>query len=156
MNISAVSPANPSDPALQIDLARRSKDFTALQSALQSGNVTNAQSAFAAFLQDVQSTTLKAGSKSLFAPGSQPRKDLDALGSALKSADISSAQKAFSALTQDIQTAWQPASGEPLAVAPPHHHLHGSSGNHRVDSFQANASGASVAQTAGKILNLQA
>jgi len=45
MNISAVSPA-----------PKRREDFDALQSALQSGNISSAQTAFAAFLQDVQKT----------------------------------------------------------------------------------------------------
>lgn len=157
MNVSAVSAAaNPLDPAFQSDLAKRHQDFNALQSALQSGNISNAQSAFASFLQEVQSTALKAGSKSLFAPGSQPGKDLDALGSALKSANLQAAQQAFTALAQDIQSAWQPASGEPLAVAAPHHHLHVSEGNHFTASFAANAGGAAGAPAAGQILNLKA
>jgi hypothetical protein len=157
MNASPVSAAaNPLDPSLQSDLARRHQDFNALQNALQSGNISNAQSAFAAFLQDVQATASKAGPNSLFHPGSQPSKDLDALGSALKSANLSGARTAFAALTQDIQTSPQPVSGEPLAIAPPHHHLHYGDGSHQVGSFAANASGASTAQIAGTILNQKA
>jgi hypothetical protein len=157
MNVSAVSAAaNPLDPAVPSDLAKRHQDFNALQSALQSGNISSAQSAFASFLQDVQATALKAGSKSLFAPGSQPSKDLDALGSALKSANLAAAKQAFTALSQDVQNAWQPANGEPLAIAPPHHHLHLSGLNQIAASFAANGGGAASAPGAGQIINLKA
>jgi len=96
MNISAVS-----------DVAKRSDDFTALQGALQSGNISGAQGAFAAFLQDAQKTAM-AGSGSLFAPGTQASNDLQALGGALRSANLAGARQAFSSLTQDIQGTGNP------------------------------------------------
>ena len=83
--------------------ATRSQDFTTLQSTLQAGNLTAAQSAFAAFLQDVQNVALTAGAKSLFAAGTQTSKDLQTLGNALKSADLPGAQRAFATLEQDLR-----------------------------------------------------
>src|ERR1700722_8119688 len=76
-------------------MAKRNEDFNTLQSTLQAGNLSGAQGAFAAFLQDVQKTALTAGPASLFGPGTQASKDLQNLGGALKSADLAGAQKAL-------------------------------------------------------------
>jgi hypothetical protein len=108
MNVSAVS-----------DLAQRSQDFAALQNNLQSGNITSAQRAFAAFLQDVQKTSVGAGSGNLFAPGTPASRDLQTLGSALKSANLNGAQQAFAALQQDIHAQGQ--TGPAPTPAPGHH-----------------------------------
>lgn len=93
MNVSAVSP-----------MSKRSQDFQALQNNLQAGNLSGAQTAFGAFLQDVHTTSQAAGASSLFAPGTQASRDLEALGGALKSANLPGAQKAFASLEQDIQS----------------------------------------------------
>ena len=76
MNVSAIS-----------SLSQRAEDFTALHNTLQAGNLAAAQSAFAAFQQDVQKTAQLAGPASLFGPGTQASKDLQNLGNALKSAN---------------------------------------------------------------------
>jgi hypothetical protein len=110
MNISAIS-----------SLAQRSHDFDTLQTTLKSGNLQGAQTAFAAFLQDVQKTQQLAGGASLFGPGTQASRDLQTLGSALKSANLAGAQKALATLQQDIQSAGPSGNGQPLARA--HHPL---------------------------------
>src|SRR5580658_4807007 len=94
MNVTAISP-----------LAQRAQDFDALQKNIKTGNLQGAQTAFAAFLQDVQKTTQMAGPTSMFGPGTQAGKDLQALGGALKSANLAGAQKALVTLQQDIQNA---------------------------------------------------
>ena len=144
MNVSAVS-----------SLAKRSEDFATLQNTLQAGNIPAAQSAFAAFLQDVQKTAQMAGPASLFGPGTQASKDLQALGSALKSADLTGAQKAFATLEQDIQTAGQSGSSLPLAHV--HRPLtHSEIANNGVEVLKTAAQGGAAAQAIGSILNLKA
>jgi len=144
MNVSAVSP-----------LDKRCQDFTTLQSTLQAGNLSGAQSAFAAFLQDVQKTAQLAGPASLFGPGTQTSKDLQALGGALKSANLVGAQEAFAILEQDIQTAGH--SGNSLSVARVHHPLtHSEIANNGVETFKLAAQGGATSQAIGSILSLRA
>ncbi len=144
MNVSAVS-----------SMAKRSEDFTTLQSTLQAGNISAAQCAFAAFLQDVQKTAQLAGPASLFAPGTQAGKDLQTLGGALKSADLAGAQKAFATLQQDIQSTGQ--SGNIPPVAHVHRPLtHSEIANNGVEVLKSAAPGGAAAQAIGSILNLKA
>jgi hypothetical protein len=144
MNVTAVS-----------SMTKRSEDFTTLQSTLQAGNLPAAQTAFAAFLQDVQKTAQTAGPASLFGPGTQTSRDLQALGSALKSANLAGAQKAFAALEQDIQTAGQSPGSLPTARV--HHPLtHSEIANNGVDILKTAAQGGATAQSIGSILNLKA
>jgi len=139
MNVAAVSAT----------LGQRHQDFDALQSALQTGNITSAQSAFAAFLQDVQKTALTAGPNSLFAPGTQTSHDLQALGNALKSANLTGAQTAFASLKQDIQTMGLSASGQPVTYIH-HRQSHADIAGNQVGTI------ASDPASIGSILNLQA
>jgi hypothetical protein len=144
MNVTAVSP-----------MAKRSEDFTALQSTLQSGNLAAAQGAFAAFQQDVQTTTHAAGPGSLFAPGTQTATDLATLGSALKSANLTGAQKAFATLQQDIQTAR--GSGNAASVGHVHRPLtQAEIANNGAPMIQTGVLGSSAARAVGSILNSQA
>lgn len=110
MNIAAVSP-----------LAKRDDDFALLQSTLQSGNLSAAQGAYAAFQQDVQKTSLAGGSQSLFSPGTKASGDLQAVGANLRSSNIQGAQKAFATLMQDIQSAGHAAATPPATHG--HHPL---------------------------------
>jgi hypothetical protein len=135
MNLSAVSSS----------IGSRSQDFTALQNALQSGNVATAQRAFAAFEQDLQKASALTGPSSLFAPGTQTSKDLQTLGDALKTADLAGAQRAFATLKQDIQSAGKSASEGTLTNLLHHHHAH------------AERAASAVNDSAvGSLLNLQA
>jgi len=144
MNVTAVS-----------SMTQRSEDFTTLQTNLQAGNLSGAQRAFAAFLQDVQKTAQIAGPASLFGPGTQASKDLQTLGSALRSADLTGARKAFATLAQDIQAAGQPGNSLPtVRVHRPF--THSEIANNGVDVLKAAAQGGVTAQSIGSILNLKA
>jgi hypothetical protein len=130
MNVSAIAPS---------DSSQRYANLNALQSALQSGSITNAQHAFAAFEQEVQKASAT-GSAGLFAKGTQPSNDLKQLGDALKSADLAGAQHAFVNLKHDVQS-----SGELSARGS----SHGVAG-------KAHTQLANAASKAGSILNLRA
>jgi hypothetical protein len=144
MNVTAVS-----------SLARRSQDFTTLQCTLQAGNLPAAQTAFAAFLQDVRKTAQMAGPASLFGPGTQTSKDLQTLGIALKSADLTGAQKAFATLERDIQAAGQSPNSLPTVRA--HRPFtHSEIANNGVEVLKTAAQGGATAQSIGSILNLKA
>ncbi len=148
MNTTAISP-----------LSVRSQDFTALQSTLQAGNITGAQSAFAALLQDVQKTQSANGASSLFAPGTPAARDLAALGGALKSADLTGARKAFATLEQDIQTSAQSGAGS-VAVGNHHHPTTPAQAASNGSASALNPAQAAVAsispQAIGNLLNLKA
>lgn len=81
-------------------------DLAAIGNALQSGNLSGAQSAFQTLQQDMgtssaQSTTATPGTQSTTAT---PGGDLTALGNALSGAgNLSDAQAAFNTLMQDLQ-----------------------------------------------------
>ena len=87
---------------------QRQQDFQSLAQTLSAGDLSGAQSAFAALQQDLknvgpaptvqQTGSIQTGQNSLTTA-------LQALGQALNSGDLSSAQKAFAQLQQDIQQA---------------------------------------------------
>jgi hypothetical protein len=144
MNVPAVSP-----------MAKRSQDFDALQNTLRAGNLSGAQLAFGAFLQDVQQTAQTGGASSMFAPGTQASRDLQALGGALKSANLPGAQKAFATLQHDIQIAG--GAGSTLSHVRAHHPFTPSEiANNGVADIQAAAPGNAATQAIGGILNLKA
>lgn len=97
---------------------QRFQDFKALQTALQSGNVSDAQTAFASFQKDLQGATQGAGGSSSSNPQSQTATDIQALSDALKSGDITKAQQAFATVKQDLKAA----------------HAHHGHGHHKVDN----------------------
>jgi hypothetical protein len=86
------------------------QDFNSLGSALQSGDLTSAQNAFAAWQKDLQSvpgstspqTAQTAQASGPFGNNSKANSDLQALGTALQSGDVAGAQKAFASLKQDL------------------------------------------------------
>jgi hypothetical protein len=140
MNITGVSASS--------DLSQRYADLTALQSALQSGNITNAQHAFAAFQQEVQKVSQTSGANGIFAPGSQPSRDLQRLNNALNSADLAGANIAFASLKQDIQSVSHPI--QPAQTLGP-----GSRIVNGAHSFSSN-SNVPTAAALGSIVNLKA
>ncbi|MGP8201496.1 MAG: hypothetical protein ACLQU4_18555 [Limisphaerales bacterium] len=133
-------------------MTERSQDFTTLQTALQSGNLTGAQTAFAAFLQDIQKTSQTAGPASLFGPGTPAARDLQSLGSALKSANLTGAQTAFATLQQDIQAAGGNSAPTVRAHRP---FTHAEIANNGLDVPNTSALGGATAQSVGRILNLK-
>jgi len=97
-------------------------DFKNIGSAIQSGNLTSAQSALTAFESDLQSNSGQNPLSQLFNNNSKLSDDLTSLQTALKSNDSAGAQNAFKTLVDDTQGA--------MKTQPPHGHRH----HHRVDS----------------------
>jgi chemotaxis protein histidine kinase CheA len=112
--MSTVSGIGASDSSLiawQEKMKQFQMNFEDLGNALQSGNLTLAQQAFATLLQ---------GTPSNNNPQDTIKNDFDALGKALNSGDMASAKKAFSKLEQDMQT---------LKTSRHHHHKKASQSN---------------------------
>jgi hypothetical protein len=131
MSISAISSTTSLyQNQLQSDIKQRSQDFMALQSALQSNDLTGAQKAFAAFQQDLQGPS--AASKK--SPNDQAANDLKALQTALQSGDLATAQQAFATLKQDVQSAHKA-----------HHH------HHQDNNGDANGSGSASTPPAASV-----
>jgi hypothetical protein len=104
MTVSNVSSSNnPYDPTSQAGFKQHLQDFKALDNALQSGDLSAAQSAFAAFQRDVQKSSPAAQGSQPFGKNDQEAKDVETLQSALKSGDLSGAQKAIAALKHDMK-----------------------------------------------------
>jgi len=85
-------------------------DLAAIGSALQSGNLSDAQSAFATLQQDMgnssgQSTTATSGT------------DLTSLSSALQSGNLSDAQSAFATLMQNLQNSIGTLGGSAIGAS---------------------------------------
>jgi DNA-binding FadR family transcriptional regulator len=110
------SATNPYPITNQNSFAQSFKDLKAIGSALQSGDLTTAQSALATFQQDLQTTSQTSASQP-FGQNSQANKDYQSLASALQSGDLAAAKKAFASLQTDLKAA---NKGH-------HHHHHGSS-----------------------------
>ena len=123
--ISGISNSNSSMQTWQASIQQRKQDFSQLASALQSGDLTGAQSAFSALQsltsQGQNSTVNSTGSSSTASnSGNTISNDFATLGQALQSGNIASAQSAFAQLQTDMQT--QQSSGHH------HHHHHGGAG----------------------------
>jgi ribosomal protein S20 len=103
-------------------------DFRQLTQAIQSGDLSGAQSAF----QAIQQSGVTPPANSPFA------NDLAAIGQALQSGDISSAQKALASLQLDAQQAQQA-----------HHHGHHHHRHHGAASSDPTATSGSVDQASG-------
>lgn len=86
------------------------QNFQKLSDALSAGNITDAQSALATYLQ-----SLKNGGTTTTSTNNPVATDLQSLQNALTSGDLTSAQKAFTTLKTDMQSA-QSVKG--------HHHHH--------------------------------
>lgn len=123
------------------------QDLKALQSALSSGNISDAQQAFAAFQNDLLSTSPTLMNTSPPTQSNQISTDMDSLSKALQSNDISSAQQAFANLKHDLRTTWHP-----------HHHgqHHGDATGETVAAADSSTTGASQQSADGGTLNLQA
>ena len=103
--MSTISSTGTSDASLvnwQAKMKQFRTDFGDLNSALQSGNLSAAQTAFSALQQDAPSSK-----------NPQIKADMDALGKALNSGDLNAATTAFSKLEQDKQA---------LKMSGHHHH----------------------------------
>jgi iron uptake system EfeUOB component EfeO/EfeM len=110
MSVSGVSSATNSYlKQIQSQWRQQMQDLKALGSALKSGNLTRAQTAFAAWGQDLQANTAASTDTTQqnapFGANSQANSDFAALSTALQSGDISGAKQAFASLQKDLQTA---------------------------------------------------
>ena len=131
MSVSSINANSyPYAPAAQsVNFQQRAQDFKALQTALQSGDLSSAQQAFSALQHDMPRLAQSANATSQTSPVSQLSQDFQSLQSALQSGDLSSAQQAFASLTQDLQSAHKG-----------HHHRHPGQGNSTVSSTSSTTS----------------
>jgi CubicO group peptidase (beta-lactamase class C family) len=120
------------------------QDFTSLADALQSGDLSGAQSAFASLLQlfpnlspsansPTQSTATSSAASSSSSTSSITN-DLSTLGQAIQSGDLTGAQNDFSKLTQDMQS---------IGGGHHHHHHHKTSAGSQ-DATLASATGSTA------------
>ena len=124
------------------------QNFQALGSALQSGNLSAAQSAFAALTQNASGSVGSSTSSS--SPNQTLAQDLNTLATALKSGNVSDAQKAFATFQQDLTSVSQTHH---------HHHHHGSQSTAATatDTTDSSASAGATALTSlGSTINLTA
>jgi ribosomal protein S20 len=97
------------------------KDLKSIGTALQSGDLSSAQSALTAFQQAQPAATQAPGSQP-FGQNSQANTDYKSLTTALSSGDLSAAQKAFTSLKADLKTTQSSQSAHKG-----HHHHHAAS-----------------------------
>ena len=101
------------------------QNFQAIGSALQSGDLSSAQSALAAFQQALQGNSQsnsQTSSSQPFGKNSQANKDYQNLTSALQSGNLSTAQKAYASLQNDLKAAATAATATKSAHRGHHHH----------------------------------
>lgn len=96
------------------------QDFSGIGSALQTGNLTTAQTALASFQSDLQSASGNNELSNLFNNNPTLNNDLTTLQNALTSNNASSAKTAFKTLLQDVQSAMKTQVAQRR-----HHHHHG-------------------------------
>ena len=156
MNISNVSPASAQwQSTAQTAPNQRAQDFQSLRNALQSGDLTAAQQAFASLQKDAQNTSQVADATNNPPPQpdspSQIGKDFQAVQTALQSGDLSTARTAFATLKQDLKNAGS-------AQRAHHHHHNHKSGNTTGASTQnaAASANANPASAVNPLLDIQA
>jgi hypothetical protein len=118
MTISGISSSNTvyqSD--MTAKMAQRKQDFQSLADALKSGNLADAQKAFAQLQSDGVKTSQTQNSNSQTSSQSSP---LQALSGALQNGDLAGAQQAFAQLQQGMKAH--------------HHHHHQGSGSAQTNS----------------------
>lgn len=159
MTVSSVSSATSLyPPENQALFQQQAQDFNTLASALQSGNLSTAQSAFTSWQQDLTSIAppnqQSTQQSQPFGSNSQANSDFQSLSSALQSGDISSAQQAFANLKQDLQSSGSVRGHH-------HHHRTGTQNNSNTGigaqgTATSAAATAAAAQAIGGTLNTQA
>ena len=126
------------------------QDFQDLGTALQSGNIANAQQDFQSLMQGLSgssSAAVASSTGSSSTSGTSLSQDLTALGSALQSGNLTAAQQAFQTLTQGLQSLQQTQGA--------HHHHH----HHHSQAAVASSSGtdaqtpSTASGTAGNTIN---
>lgn len=107
------------------------QDFRSLSAALQSGDISSAQSAFATLQNDLKSAPANSKASALLDPNTPAGKDFKALQDALKSGDVKAAQTAFVTLRKDLQA----------GKAHGHHHHHKADNDGDADDKGGGSSG---------------
>jgi predicted RNA methylase len=121
-------------------------DFNAIGSALQFGNLSDAQSALATFQQDLPGNS-QTSTNPPFGNNSQANADYQSLVSALKSGDLSDAQKAYASLQNDLQG---------TEAGKSHRHHHSSSDSDTTQTATLTAAASSSSDTADSGLDVTA
>jgi hypothetical protein len=117
--ISSLSPStNTYATSGQNDAAQFIQDFKAVGSALQSGSVSDAQSALTVLQQNLTGNSTASASQP-FGRNNAANTDYQNLTSALQSSNLSGAQQAFASLQKDLQGSGKTGKGHG-------HHHHGS------------------------------
>lgn len=160
MNISSIgATTNPYQDYSANGFKQLFKDFKSMAGDIQSGDLTDAQSALTDFEKDLQSNSGQNPLSQLFSNNSTLSNDLSALQTALQSNNSTSAQSAFQNLIQDMQG----AMGTHGAHHGHHHHHLDNDGDGNAQSFglipttsgiATNSAAASA--TPGSTLNVQA
>jgi soluble cytochrome b562 len=124
-SISSLSATTSADPtANQNTMSQLVQSFKAVSSALQSGDLSSAQSAFPTFQQALQGNSSTASARP-FGKNSQANTDYQSLTSSLQSGNLAAAQKAFTSLKNDLQST--SAGGTTQSAHKSHHHHHAAS-----------------------------
>jgi ribosomal protein S20 len=145
-NISSGTPAaNLNQNTNQSTVSQLAKNFQAIGSALQAGNVSSAQNALTAFQQALPST--QTSSSQPFGKNSQANTDYQNLTSSLASGDLAGAQKAFTSLQNDLKSGAS-ASGTKSAHKGHHHHRSSEAASATTVSTTS-ATGSTAAQNSG-------
>lgn len=113
MSISALSSSLVSDLSQQQwqnPFQQIRQDFKELASALQSGDLSDAQTAYSNIQQVLEANQGSSNSNPSSNGSTTLQNDFSALGQALQSGDLNQAQSAFSQLISDFQAARQPGS----------------------------------------------
>ena len=121
-------------------------DFNAIGSALQSGDLSEAQSALATFQQDLPGNS-QSSTNQPFGNNTQANTDYQNLVSSLKSGNLPDAQKAYANLQNDLQ-----GTGKSHR----HHHHHGSGESGDNQTTDSTAATSSSSDAADSILNVTA
>jgi len=143
MSISSISGTNlyqANQISWQNNIGQRQQGFKVLASALQSGDLSGAQQAFAA-LQQLQPNFSAAIQTQNGQQGSVQNPltaDFSALGQALQKGDLDAAKTAFAKLLQDMRS-----------VRQGHHHHHHHKVSASTESTASTTSSASVGSTTG-------
>jgi hypothetical protein len=130
MSISSITPGAGVAQPWQNVFQQQRQDFSQLAQALQTGDLSGAQQAYAN-LQSLQQSQSSSNSNSN--PNESPiQKDFAALGQALASGNLSQAQSDFSQLQNDLKSAFQNQAGPQGTTGTRrghHHHHHAESSN---------------------------
>jgi hypothetical protein len=139
-SISGVSSTtNPYQIAYQSSLDQFGQDFKAVGSALQSGDLSSAQSALAAFQKDLQGNS-QTSTNQPFGKNTQANKDFQSLTSTLQSGDLAAAQKAFAGVQTDLKAAYKG-----------HHHHHSSSSTSATAQTNSAATSSAIGSDGSKL-----